>query len=138
MKTPLDIYLQRHSPPSPDLWLHYSGDNAKNTTRPRVSLDRDAEESQKSPSVAASAAVASSAPAPPTESKPPARIQKAQRSACSPGGVIFASTGLQHQAVVYAANEIIGRVQRQEVVAKFQCRDVYTSRDGRDAQFVPT
>ena len=24
VKTPLDIYLQRHSPLSPDLWLHYS------------------------------------------------------------------------------------------------------------------
>ena len=24
MKTPLDIYLQRHSPLSPELWLHYS------------------------------------------------------------------------------------------------------------------
>ena len=28
VKTPLDIYLQRHSPLSPDLWLHYYSDCA--------------------------------------------------------------------------------------------------------------
>ena len=33
MKTPLDIYLQRHSPLSPELWLHYSRLSARYTSR---------------------------------------------------------------------------------------------------------
>ena len=33
VKTPLDIYLQRHSPLSPDLWLHYSRLSAHYTGR---------------------------------------------------------------------------------------------------------
>ena len=33
VKTPLDIYLQRHSPLSPDLWLHYSRLSARYTGR---------------------------------------------------------------------------------------------------------
>ena len=33
MKTPLDIYLQRHSPLSPDLWLHYSRLSARYISR---------------------------------------------------------------------------------------------------------
>ena len=33
MKTPLDIYLQRHSPLSSDLWLHYSRLSARYTDR---------------------------------------------------------------------------------------------------------
>ena len=33
VKTPLDIYLQRHSPLSPDLWLHYSRLSARYTSR---------------------------------------------------------------------------------------------------------
>ena len=33
VKTPLDIYLQRHSPLSPDLWLHYSRLSARYISR---------------------------------------------------------------------------------------------------------
>ena len=33
MKTPLDIYLQRHSPLLPELWLHYSRLSARYTSR---------------------------------------------------------------------------------------------------------
>ena len=33
VKTPLDIYLQRHSPISPDLWLHYSRLSARYINR---------------------------------------------------------------------------------------------------------
>ena len=33
MKTPLDIYLRRHSPLSPDLWLHYSRLSARYISR---------------------------------------------------------------------------------------------------------
>ena len=37
MKTPLDIYLQRRSPLSPDLWLHYSRLlSARYTTQPEA------------------------------------------------------------------------------------------------------
>ena len=33
VKTPLDIYPQRHSPLSPDLWLHYSRLSARYISR---------------------------------------------------------------------------------------------------------
>ena len=33
MKTPLDIYLQRHSPLLPELWLRYSRLSARYTSR---------------------------------------------------------------------------------------------------------
>ena len=33
LKTPLDIYLQRHSPLLPELWLHYSRLSARYTSR---------------------------------------------------------------------------------------------------------
>ena len=33
VKTPLDIYLQRHSPLSPDLWLRYSRLSARYISR---------------------------------------------------------------------------------------------------------
>ena len=67
----------------------------------------------------------------------PIRFQRKIFQEQSPVPRRSATFRLIHQAVVYAANEEIPRVQRQDVVAEFQRRGVYASCDGRDAQFVP-
>ena len=67
----------------------------------------------------------------------PIRFQRQIFQEQSPVPRRTATFRIIHQAVVYAANEEIPRVQRQDVVAEFQRRGAYTSCDGRDAQFVP-